>query len=169
MVAGVKRVEGRSWSSTHRGVLWIHAAARRLHADELDTVCGQYRALGTPPAHFPHHRLIGRSVATAAHPESPSSSVRELGTPAQLAECYPTGVLLGYVCVEAVLPREQHRAQVLSSASAITSETTECAYAFLCSSPVLLPRPIPMKGQHKIWRLPADVHQYACAQLANAK
>lgn len=32
LVAGVKRVEGRSWHTDHRGKLWVHAAAKEPSA-----------------------------------------------------------------------------------------------------------------------------------------
>lgn len=35
LVAGVKRVEGRSWPTEHRGILWIHAAAKEPSEAEV--------------------------------------------------------------------------------------------------------------------------------------
>lgn len=37
LVAGVKRVEGRSWQTTHRGRLWIHAAAKEPTTAEVSS------------------------------------------------------------------------------------------------------------------------------------
>lgn len=38
LVQGIKRVEGRSWSSEHRGRLWIHAAAKVPTDAEVTTL-----------------------------------------------------------------------------------------------------------------------------------
>lgn len=47
LVAGVKRVEGRSWHTDHRGKLWIHAAAKEPGAEEVrgDVVQGKQMCL----------------------------------------------------------------------------------------------------------------------------
>mmetsp|Transcript_41319 Transcript_41319/g.104188 ORF Transcript_41319/g.104188 Transcript_41319/m.104188 type:complete len:180 (-) Transcript_41319:911-1450(-) len=174
MVCGVKRVEGRSWSTSHRGVLWIHSAARPLRVAELCSVSAQYP--GALSSLLPNPTASGKHAASEEQRE-PSL--------AELTKAYPTGVLLGYVHLDAVLPREEHLSRVQaqqsgtgsfpspsssSSCSASISdsyplETTECEYAFVCSNAVRLPRSIPLSGQHKIWRLPAKTHQYARAQL----
>lgn len=45
LVAGIKRVEGRSWYSAHRGRLWIAAAAKRPSPQEISELEASYRVL----------------------------------------------------------------------------------------------------------------------------
>ncbi|CAG9821491.1 unnamed protein product [Phaedon cochleariae] len=43
LVAGVKKHEGRTWPTTHRGKLWIAAAAKPPEEDEIDALESFYR------------------------------------------------------------------------------------------------------------------------------
>ena len=36
LVYGIKRIEGRAWSTEHRGSLWIHAAAKRPSQEDIN-------------------------------------------------------------------------------------------------------------------------------------
>ncbi|XP_075432105.1 activating signal cointegrator 1 isoform X2 [Ascaphus truei] len=45
LVTGVKRVEGRTWYSAHRGRLWIAAAAKRPSPQEVSELEASYRVL----------------------------------------------------------------------------------------------------------------------------
>ncbi len=45
LVCGLKRHEGRTWYSAHRGRLWIHAAAKEPSAEESNEVIEFYRTL----------------------------------------------------------------------------------------------------------------------------
>ncbi|KAM3926161.1 activating signal cointegrator 1 isoform 2-T2 [Leptodactylus fuscus] len=53
LVAGIKRVEGRSWYSAHRGRLWIAAAAKRPSPQEISDLEASYRVLLHKDIHFP--------------------------------------------------------------------------------------------------------------------
>lgn len=53
LVAGIKRVEGRSWYSAHRGRLWIAAAAKRPSPQEISELEASYRVLLHKDVHFP--------------------------------------------------------------------------------------------------------------------
>ncbi|XP_040269700.1 activating signal cointegrator 1 [Bufo bufo] len=53
LVAGIKRVEGRSWYSAHRGRLWIAAAAKRPSPQEISELEASYRVLLHKDIHFP--------------------------------------------------------------------------------------------------------------------
>ncbi|KAJ8417954.1 hypothetical protein AAFF_G00227970 [Aldrovandia affinis] len=53
LVTGIKRVEGRSWYSAHRGRLWIAAAAKRPTPEEISQVEAQYRQLYKKEPRFP--------------------------------------------------------------------------------------------------------------------
>ena len=79
VVLGFKRVEGRQWTTDHRGPLWIHAASRRPTAEEIAAVEDTYR------------RLYGETEDTPPFPER-----------------YPTGVLLGRVELVAIDDRKKY-------------------------------------------------------------
>ncbi|XP_018408498.1 PREDICTED: activating signal cointegrator 1 isoform X4 [Nanorana parkeri] len=53
LVAGIKRVEGRTWYSAHRGRLWIAAAAKRPSPQEISELEASYRVLLNKDIHFP--------------------------------------------------------------------------------------------------------------------
>ncbi|KAB5558860.1 hypothetical protein PHYPO_G00022060 [Pangasianodon hypophthalmus] len=53
LTCGIKRVEGRTWYSSHRGRLWIAAAAKRPTPQEIAQVEGMYRQIYKQDPHFP--------------------------------------------------------------------------------------------------------------------
>ncbi|CAH2273433.1 activating signal cointegrator 1 isoform X1 [Pelobates cultripes] len=53
LVAGIKRVEGRTWYSAHRGRLWIAAAAKRPSPQEISELETSYRVLIDKDVDFP--------------------------------------------------------------------------------------------------------------------
>uniref|UniRef100_A0A8C5PNG1 Activating signal cointegrator 1 n=1 Tax=Leptobrachium leishanense TaxID=445787 RepID=A0A8C5PNG1_9ANUR len=53
LVAGVKRVEGRTWYSAHRGRLWIAAAAKKPAPQEISELEASYRVLLGKDVVFP--------------------------------------------------------------------------------------------------------------------
>ncbi|XP_072258314.1 activating signal cointegrator 1 [Pyxicephalus adspersus] len=53
LVAGIKRVEGRTWYSAHRGRLWIAAAAKRPSPQEISELEASYRVLLNKAIDFP--------------------------------------------------------------------------------------------------------------------
>ncbi|KAM4675501.1 activating signal cointegrator 1 [Discoglossus pictus] len=53
LVAGIKRVEGRTWYSAHRGRLWIAAAAKRPSSQEISELETSYRVLLQKDVRFP--------------------------------------------------------------------------------------------------------------------
>ena len=60
LVSGIKMHEGRTWYSSHRGRLWIHAAAKVPTDEEIKAVQASYR--GTPrefPKNLPVSCLLG--------------------------------------------------------------------------------------------------------------
>ena len=143
LVAGIKRVEGRSWGVvpsgggggggggdggfTH-GALWIHAAAKEPDPGVVEEVEMQYRAL--------YGELDG---------------LREENGDLAFPQAYPTSALLGCVDVAAVLSAEAfQQIQGLSASERLESESE---FVFLCQSPRRLLLPRREAGQHKIWRL----------------
>ncbi|KAJ8280909.1 hypothetical protein GJAV_G00060850 [Gymnothorax javanicus] len=59
LIMGIKRVEGRSWYSAHRGRLWIAAAAKRPTPQDISHVEYQYRQLYSAELQFPRHYPTG--------------------------------------------------------------------------------------------------------------
>lgn len=43
LIAGIKKHEGRSWYTSHRGRLWIAATAKPVDPDEVKTMERFYR------------------------------------------------------------------------------------------------------------------------------
>ena len=63
LVAGIKKIEGRSWYSSHRGRLWIHAAGKQAGTAEIQAVEEQYREIRGHdlefPEYYPSSAIIG--------------------------------------------------------------------------------------------------------------
>ena len=55
LVFGIKRIEGRVWSTQHRGGLWIHAAAKHPSQEDIDV------------SHVPLSCLTRRASTSLAH------------------------------------------------------------------------------------------------------
>ncbi|XP_078494523.1 activating signal cointegrator 1-like isoform X2 [Ciona intestinalis] len=82
LIKGIKRHEGRSWYSNHRGRLWIAAAAKKPTKDEISAIEEQ-------------HKLHWQATdGLHAMPELPKE--------------YPVGCLLGCVQVKEVLSQEEY-------------------------------------------------------------
>lgn len=82
LVAGIKRHEGRTWYTSHRGRLWIAATAKPADPEEVRRVEEFYRKLHA-----------------AGH-----GGEEEL----QFPRVYPSGCLVGSVLVQNCLPREDY-------------------------------------------------------------
>jgi len=60
VIEGFKRVEGRNWSTEHRGPLWIHASARRPTEEEVKEVQDMYSEFyGNERPEFPNRYPTG--------------------------------------------------------------------------------------------------------------
>ena len=65
LVYGVKRVEGRAWSTDFRGTLWIHAGGKRVEPEEIRRIETFYRDViykGVDvefPKHYPYSHIVG--------------------------------------------------------------------------------------------------------------
>ena len=131
MVYGLKRVEGRGWTSAVRGTLWIHAAAKEPSPEEIEQGEAFYREV---------HRLDGD------------------GSPLQLPKHYPVSCLVGNVEVVDVVEADTFLAwDSLPDGARLEGEANGAGYYFLCEKQQRLVMPIEMKGQHKLWRLPKKV------------
>ncbi|VDK31768.1 unnamed protein product [Taenia asiatica] len=71
---------------------------------------------------------------------------------------YPTGVLLGCVNVDDVLPQKEYRLKFPDGES-------ESPYVFVCSDPRELLIKLPMKGRQRIYRLETHIHAAAKENL----
>lgn len=74
LVAGIKRHEGRTWYTAHRGRLWIAATARPADAEEVQRVEAFYRQLyGSDdlqfPAEYPAGCLLGSVLVQECLPQ----------------------------------------------------------------------------------------------------
>mmetsp|Transcript_9849 Transcript_9849/g.12855 ORF Transcript_9849/g.12855 Transcript_9849/m.12855 type:complete len:164 (+) Transcript_9849:168-659(+) len=123
LVYGIKRVEGRSWPTDHRGRLWIHAASKQPTTEEISEVEEQYR--------FIYNNVEGVEV------EFPQS--------------YPTSCLLG--CVDVVGCASQNVIQQSPDVSEGIKMESGSEYGFLCENPQSLILPFQLSGQHKLWKL----------------
>eukprot|EP00891_Asterochloris_glomerata_P002696 jgi/Astpho2/2696/Aster-x1092 len=135
LVYGIKRIEGRTWSTEHRGSLWIHAAGKQPSQEDIDELEAFYAQV---------HAAEGRDVK----PHLPPS--------------YPTSVLLGCVDVVDCLPAEEMDSWE-GLPEALKQEVLS-PFCFLCQNPQRLVIPQQMPGQRKLWTLPRRVaEQFAPA------
>jgi len=72
----------------------------------------------------------------------------------RVPEHYPQACLLGCVYVKDVLSQEDYRKQYPNGMSA-------SPFVFVCENPMELKMKIPVKGQHKIWKLDPEIHKAA--------
>ncbi|PAA75600.1 hypothetical protein BOX15_Mlig024142g4, partial [Macrostomum lignano] len=103
-------------------------------------------------------------AATARRPSDEEvaavlSEYRQRLPDAEFPTAYPTGCLLGCVHVDDVLPQDEYREQFPQGES-------ESPFVLLCSNPRELLLKLPMKGEHKIYRLDKQLHKAALAGLA---
>ncbi|MGH0115353.1 UNVERIFIED_CONTAM: hypothetical protein FKN15_006781 [Acipenser sinensis] len=59
LIKGIKRVEGRTWYSSHRGRLWIAAAGKRPTPQEISQVEASYRTMYKRVPEFPKEYPTG--------------------------------------------------------------------------------------------------------------
>eukprot|EP01006_Ploeotia_vitrea_P065989 TRINITY_DN94144_c0_g1_i1.p1 TRINITY_DN94144_c0_g1~~TRINITY_DN94144_c0_g1_i1.p1 ORF type:complete len:371 (-),score=187.85 TRINITY_DN94144_c0_g1_i1:19-1014(-) len=126
LVLGIKRYEGRTWPTRYRGRLWIAAAAKVPDQETIAAVEQQFRDA------YPDEQL--------PFPKS-----------------YPTSCVLG--CVDLVDCIDQDAFQELRKkelAAGRAIENSESPFLFVCKRPQRLLLAQQMKGQHKLWKLPAD-------------
>lgn len=134
LVAGGKRIETRSWSTNHRGRLWVHASGR-ISRPVRDAV-----------AACPYLR---RAIAAAGF--------------ASLAEL-PLGAILGSVEVVDSLPIEagflaRRPWSQIESEEFRLGDYGPGRYGWFCRRPITLPAPVPATGRLGIWRLPPAIRK----------
>lgn len=142
LVAGVKTVEWRGWSTAHRGPIWVHAAAATDAPLEhlVPAVTGEF----------------ARLAAAAGRP-----------APA-LPTAYPLGAVVGCVTIVDCADRATLVAQqpaVLVGQPVPAPRDSGASFGFVCTSPVALARPIKCRGGKDVFRLPPDVQRMCHCQL----
>eukprot|EP00466_Bigelowiella_natans_P003641 jgi/Bigna1/73340/fgenesh1_pg.23_\ len=141
LVAGIKRFEGRSWTSNYRGRLWIASAARIPSEEEVKAVQIQYQKIYSMspdipfPSSYPTSALLGCVDMVDCLDQSEFQHYSEFNV-SLLFPCYS---------------RNRHAADFV--------EDSESQYLFVCQNPHTVALPQRAKGGHKFWDLsPAVVH-----------
>lgn len=127
----IYRHEGRSWYTSHRGRLWIHAAGKEPDPQTIAELETFYRSRSTNNDDI---RLSAMIYVIYFCLDD-----RELDFPTD----YPTSVLLGCVDVIDCLDRESYEEQYPGGES-------DCEYVFICENPQELMFKLPMRGHQKI-------------------
>ena len=151
LVAGIKRVEGRSWPTRHRGRLWIASTAREVNDLEVAHVEQQYAA-----------RFSGVAAAAGSRYDAVMAMQQQVHTFPAFPTEYPTSALLGCVTVTDCLEHDEYVSRHPDG------EDNECAYLFMCKRPRTLALPMRISGSHKIWALDTAVAAAARASLRPA-
>eukprot|EP00029_Vermamoeba_vermiformis_P014806 TRINITY_DN9921_c0_g1_i1.p1 TRINITY_DN9921_c0_g1~~TRINITY_DN9921_c0_g1_i1.p1 ORF type:complete len:219 (+),score=45.13 TRINITY_DN9921_c0_g1_i1:24-680(+) len=141
VVHGIKKVEGRSWPTDYRGRLWIHSASKQLEPEVLEHVEEQYKRISRDTAVFPPH--------------------------------YPTSVLLGCVDLIDCINQAQFHAikstktaeELLTPENDWLNDENESEWLYVCTNPRVLPMPLAVSGEHKLWKLTKKIHTAAKMQL----
>jgi hypothetical protein len=137
VVHGIKRFEGRTWSSLHRGPLWIASTARVPDPQEIAAVEEQYVS------------DYGLSRESIPFPQS-----------------YPVGALLGRVDMVNCLSNsdfQTYREKMMKEGRLVEQNGSD--FVFVCRRPQALAVALKIIGKHKIWRLPKEVRESACHAL----
>nr|XP_028561654.1 activating signal cointegrator 1 isoform X1 [Podarcis muralis] len=146
LVKGIKRVEGRTWYTSHRGRLWIAATAKRPSPQEICEQEATYKILlGKDlefPKDYPSGCLLGcvdliDCLSQEQFKEQADSAHRTVGK----ASCeYPQ-----------------------------MSQESASPFVFICSNAQEMILKFPIKGKHKIWKLDSKIHQGAKKGLMRQK
>lgn len=130
VMAGVKRIETRSWQTSHRGRIAIHAAkAMDIEAADLAERSRRFGLIATKPEALPRGVLLG----------------------------YVT--LVNIVATEAVvdggLGEEARRRWPYTEREDSLGDFSPGRFAWLLEDPFAIPVPVPMRGALGLWELPA--------------
>eukprot|EP01126_Amoeba_proteus_P056422 TRINITY_DN7088_c0_g1_i1.p1 TRINITY_DN7088_c0_g1~~TRINITY_DN7088_c0_g1_i1.p1 ORF type:complete len:220 (+),score=42.20 TRINITY_DN7088_c0_g1_i1:89-748(+) len=133
LVYGIKRIEGRSWSTDYRGILWIHAASKKPEPELIRSMELEYE--GT--TYLPYPKYYPTSVLLGYVEMIECLSREELSVKARTTT--PTSDLS--------LPNY--------------NEENDSDFAFVCVNPHRLVIPMEMSGHHKLWKLPKHLYKTA--------
>jgi len=138
LVYGIKRIEGRSWPTDHRGVLWIHAAAKQPEPELIASLEAQYKTIRSRPfpKFYPCSVLLGcvEIVDCLSHDELLKKQSESIPTTDDLNK-------------------------------PVFDEENDSEFAIICINPKRLAIPLAISGQHKIWTLPKALHKSAVGGL----
>ena len=124
---GLQRLDGRTWSTTFRGTLWIHAAAKEPE-----------------PEAIAYWQEVYREVFSMDGEGEPS-----------FPPCYPTSALVGCVeMVDCVAASEfETWKDTLPQGAYAEARAHGDDFYFLVHAHKRLMLPLQMPGQHKLWQL----------------
>lgn len=134
LVAGIKTVEGRSWSTTYRGPLWIASTVKKCDTAAADRARLEYATY---------------TGSTEGFPTS-----------------FPSASLLGLVDVRNCLARDEWQRCV--QRGDLKDERNDSSFLFVCDCPRQLTIPLPVRGMHRIWSLPASTAMAATLDLTES-
>jgi len=123
VVCGAKRLETRSWRTTHRGPLFIHAAK------------------GFP--RWARDLCAAEPFKTALRESAGIRSASEL----------PLGALLGTVTLLDCVPTTSTELDGIGDDERAFGDYGEGRWAWLLAEPRSLDRPVPMKGALSLWQV----------------
>ena len=124
---GLQRIEGRVWSTGHRGMLWIHAASKEPTPADIQYWEELYESV---------HSLDG----DGSEPSFPTA--------------YPTSCLVGCVdVVDCVSVTEFERWDTVPPGAREEACAHGNGFFFLVANHRRLLLPLKMPGQHKLWTL----------------
>ncbi|KAL9344537.1 hypothetical protein Peur_062212 [Populus x canadensis] len=139
LVYGIKRIEGRSWTTPIRGRLWIHAATKVPEEDTIKAMEDFYREIyavnGITDLKFPEH--------------------------------YPVSRLLGCVEVVGCVKCEDLASwEAVPEGVRLEGQTDFC---WLCEQPQKLLVPFEMRGYQGVYNLERKIHEAAIRGLVPVK
>lgn len=88
-------------------------------------------------------------------------AMRSRGT--DFPAAFPSAVLLGRVTVTDCLESDEWRRRV--QCGEMSDEANDSPFLFVCDNPHRLTTPLPVRGMHRIWTLPADIAASAAPDL----
>lgn len=81
---------------------------------------------------------------------------------AKLPKIFPSSCLLGCVDIVDCLTQAEYQASVPDP----LQRQSESEHVFICANPRVLPTPLPMSGNHKLFSLEPEIHEQCKALLA---
>lgn len=152
---GAKRIETRSWSTRHRGLIAIHAS--KGFPKDCQEICN-----GSPFV-----RALAEGRSSAVYRSSPPEHWYHFSTPR-----FQGGLPLGQIIATARLVNVKPT-QPYDDDEAFL-ETDECAFgdytpgrfAWLLDDVAALPVPIPCRGALGLWEVPAQIDEAVALEMS---
>ncbi|XP_045150891.1 activating signal cointegrator 1 [Echinops telfairi] len=143
LVRGIKRVEGRTWYTPHRGRLWIAATAQKPSPQEISELQATYR-------------LLHGKEPLGSNPSKPNSTATEwiLISSRPIEQNQTAPISTNQWCFSTLDP-------CLSFLYPDISQESDSPFVFICTNPQEMIVKFPIKGNPKIWKLDSKIHQGA--------